>query len=165
MRAGSNPCSSREGGMTPLHTAARHGRLGVVQALVGGGALLPTNVSRGKDGLLCVHDCYVPLDMACIGGHSDVVRWMLSHGLGVCGRQTGGHQAFQVASFFGHVEISTLLTQEGVRDIGERLIFAPFGSCEPHQPVDHIHRSRLHGCVNHHARGREFFVGVSPHPD
>lgn len=46
MRAGSNPCSSREGGMTPLHTAARHGRLGVVQALVGGGALLSTNVSR-----------------------------------------------------------------------------------------------------------------------
>ena len=126
MRVGSNPCSRKNDGMTPLHTAARHGRLEVVKALVGGGALLSSNVLN-KDGL-CVHDCYVPLDMACFGGYTDVVRWILSFGLETCGGHTEGHQAFQVASFFGHVDLLELLAQKGIRDTGAALIFGTFGS-------------------------------------
>lgn len=150
MRVDSNPCSPKNDGMTPLHTAARHGRLGVVKALVGGGALLSSNWLN-KNGL-CLHDFYVPLDMACIGGHTDVVRWILSHGLNVCGGQTRGHHAFQVASFFGRVDILGLLVQEGIRDTGAALIFGTFGSKQ--ESVKFL----LNQCsdqVNYHdARGR-----------
>lgn len=126
LEAGASPCSAKNDGMMPLHTAARHGRLEVVKALVGGGASLSTSVMN-RDGL-CVHDLYVPLDMACIGGHIEIVRWILSHGLETCGGHTRGYQAFQVASFFGRVDLLELLAQEGIRDRGAALIFGTFGS-------------------------------------
>lgn len=124
MNAGANPTSRKQrGGMTALHTAARHGRLEVLKALVGGGAPLSCAVSDVKQ------NC-VPLDMACIGGHTDVVRWMLSSGLDECGGPSRGHQAFEFASFFGFVEILQLLAREGVRGTGQALVCAVYGSKE-----------------------------------
>lgn len=151
LKAGANPCSRKNDGMTTLHTAARHGRLEVMKALVTGGASLSDSVLN-KDGL-CAHDAYVPLDMACIGGYTEVVRWVLSFGLEICGGHTGGQQAFQVASFFGRVDILELLSQEGIRDAGAALIFGVFGSRQ--ESVKFLLRHLSESSINYRdARGR-----------
>lgn len=128
MRAGANPDTPKHDGVTPLHTAARHGRLQVVMSLVEGGASLSCTVLKPRG--LYPDPQYVPFDMACIDGHIDVVRYLLSPwiGLGVCGGESCGHQGFQVASFFGNVEILRLLVDEGgIRDGGQALVYAAFG--------------------------------------
>ena len=124
LNAGANPTSRKaRGGMTALHTAARHGRLAVLEVLFDGGAPLSCAVSDVKQ------SC-VPLDMACIGGHTGVVRWMLSRGLNKCGGPSRGQQAFEFASFSGFVEILQLLAREGVRGTGQALICAVYGCKE-----------------------------------
>jgi ankyrin repeat protein len=66
-----NELVGKTGGLAPIHFAARHGYLDVVQALVAAGA--DVNQRTGSDGSS-------PLLVAIINGHYDLAMWLLEHG-------------------------------------------------------------------------------------
>lgn len=70
--AGGPPMQRTELGNSPLHFAAYHGHLSAVTVQLTAGA--DANLSRG------FHD-FSALDMAVFGGHLDVMRELLEHGL------------------------------------------------------------------------------------
>ena len=69
----------------------------------------------------------VPLEAAAEGGHSDVVRELIHQQLGIegCGGTSDGGGALEIAARAENVvEVMNVLTDAGVTDTGQALIFA-----------------------------------------
>jgi len=67
---GANPNVRQQGGWTPMHEAAAHGRLELASLLLGHGARAQARSDDGR----------TPVDMALAGGHSAVAELLRSHG-------------------------------------------------------------------------------------
>jgi ankyrin repeat protein len=67
---GANPNVRQQGGWTPMHQAAAHGRLELTTLLLGHGARAQTRSDDGR----------TPVDMALAGGHAAVAELLRSHG-------------------------------------------------------------------------------------
>eukprot|EP00981_Chlorochromonas_danica_P000309 scaffold78_cov203-Ochromonas_danica.AAC.2 len=100
-----------EDGWTPLHTACRNGRVGVVRFL-----LLDGRVEVNK---ACV-DGYTPLHTACLKGHVEVVLILLLDGrVDVNKANKHGRTPLHAACRKGHIEVVLILLLDGRVDVNK----------------------------------------------
>ena len=110
----------RQGGETPLYSAARLGKLLSVKVLLRfkADALLPAQFEGEAAHML-------PLEVAAHRGHLAVVRELVQQvGLEGCGGPSGGADALVFAASKGRLDIMTLLLDAGAVDTGDGLRFA-----------------------------------------
>ncbi len=91
-------------GVTPLHMAARSGRLEIIDLLVGRGAVVDYD-QRGAEG--------TPLHDAVKFGKAEAARRLLQHGANIRCRARGGDSLLEVALAKGHVDVAKLLLEKG----------------------------------------------------
>lgn len=104
LRSGTCINAKDDSGRTPLHIAARHGRLGVVQLLVSNGA--DKNV-MGGDGI------GTPMHEAATYGHTAVAAYLMSMGVDVDVRGAGGETPLHHAVICDSVETARFLVSHG----------------------------------------------------
>lgn len=122
IQAGANPDTALlPHGETPLYISALSGHVGAVRALLRANAdpllgtpLLGTPLQSGQPGKTAV-----PLDMATVSGHSEVVLELIQQvGIEGCGGASGGVDSLFAATGAKHVGIMTMLLDAGVVDTG-----------------------------------------------
>ena len=118
IQAGANPNSRNGDGSTPLYAAAQGGQMGAIDILLQAKANpLLTGTVSGQH--------VAPLEIASQNGHLEVVRGMIKQvGIEGCGGASGGGDALCRAAMCQHVDIMRVLTDAGVVDTGQSLIFA-----------------------------------------
>ena len=125
LEAGANPNSRRSDGSTPLFMAAEGGQHNAIKMLLRAKAnpLLATDPKSGRT--------HVPLDMAALKGHSEVVCELV-HQVGIegCGGASGGVDALRLAALGRHLSIMAVLTHAGVVDNGRALSASAAHGCE-----------------------------------
>lgn len=113
------------GGLSAMHLAALHGNLEAVQTLVTTGANL-NHRCKGDKLLTALHE-------AVIGGHSHIVRYLLTQGASQIVTDESGRCALHYACQLGHVTITRLLMDAagGRRAllIEDRFTQKPFDLC------------------------------------
>lgn len=120
IEAWADPTSRNVDGATPLHWVAQEGHMDAIKVLLRAKAN-PLLTCESRSGMALL----VPLDMAAIRGHSEIVQELIQeHGIEGCGGTSGGTQALEAAAAHQHVDIMELLTSAGVVDTGEALIAA-----------------------------------------
>jgi ankyrin repeat protein len=88
---------------TPLHKAAEHGHLNIVQAFTSTGAEVN-----------CKDSCsYTPLHMAAMNGHVNVVQALLSAGAEVNCKDSSGQTPLAMAKRYDQHEVQALLEEHG----------------------------------------------------
>ncbi len=121
VEAGANPNFRHFDGTTPLYLAAHHGDVNAVKKMLHAKA----NPLLAKKRPEPRKECVVPLDVAALMGHSEVVRELVQQvGIEGCGGASGGVQALHLAAMNRHLDILVMLTDAGVVDTGEVLIVA-----------------------------------------
>eukprot|EP00752_Nemacystus_decipiens_P016565 g14805.t1 len=115
-----NPGSDPEYRHTPLFLAAYHGQVDGVRELLRAEAnplLGWADEEAGKTRL--------PLDMAAMLGHLEVVRALVQEvGIEGCGGASGGVDALGLAAEKDHLDVMVVLTDAGVVDTGDALVQA-----------------------------------------
>lgn len=117
IETGANPDTRVPSGGTPLSTAAARGHVGVVKILLDADASALLGSSNRH-----IADDIVPLDVAALKGHSEVVRELIQQrGVKGCGGASGGVQALVFASEEQRMYIMATLVDAGVVDTGVAL--------------------------------------------
>lgn len=119
IKVGVNVNVRMAGGYTALHRAAQCGHGRIVKALL----------ATGADPLLGYTDgnvVLVPLDYAVAKGGAGMVNSLLEAGGGIggCGGESGGLNAFRYAARVSALDTLSTLSREGVRDDGGALLVA-----------------------------------------
>ncbi|MDE3154162.1 MAG: ankyrin repeat domain-containing protein, partial [Acidobacteriota bacterium] len=96
--------TTRLGGYTPLHLAAKNGRADVVEALLKAGANAQATTASGATALM----------LAAAAGSTPAVQTLLAHGADVNARETAkGETALMFAAAFNRAETVAVLLQHG----------------------------------------------------
>lgn len=114
--------------MTPLCAAAAEGQIETARLLLLRGAAIeaPTGRSNQTRGLL--YDGYTPLLTACIGGHADMVTFLLDQGADIEAATTERMTALSVAASDGHLDLCRLLLKRGAKINGKSPTNTPLHS-------------------------------------
>ncbi|XP_070542308.1 ankyrin repeat and death domain-containing protein 1A-like isoform X2 [Ptychodera flava] len=97
------PSPESQGGRTPMHLAAEHGRTGVVEYLMNTGA---DKMAYSRVGLTCLH-------FAAKGGHQSVVNLLIKSGVEIDARDNDGKTPLHCAAEEGHAHTVETLIQSG----------------------------------------------------
>ena len=99
----SNVNARADDGKTPLHLAARYGRVEVVCVLLEHGASVGAEDNEGKN----------PLHLAAISGRDKIVRVLLEHRANVSVEDNQGRTPFHLAAISGSVDTVRVLLEHG----------------------------------------------------
>lgn len=108
---------------SPLHWAAKHGHIKIVEILIGRGARVNTT-NMGDD---------TPLHLASAHGHLDVVQILLRNKADVNLVNEHGNSALHYACFWGYTEIAEELVDWGAMvAIQNKYSETPLSKCSNH---------------------------------
>ncbi|MCE5240771.1 ankyrin repeat domain-containing protein [bacterium] len=100
------PPAADECGETPLHTAARAGRVAAARLLLAHGASVATRDDEGLN---------TPLHLAVLAGRVDLVRLLLEHRADVAAQARLGNTPLHLAAQAGNTTIAALLLAAGAK--------------------------------------------------
>lgn len=99
---GADPASEQAGGWTPLHSAAGHGNLEMVERLVNEGADVNAKNFKNETALHC----------ACYKGAEDVARYLAAMGANPCIKASNNKNCIDFAKENGHTDLAVEMMSE-----------------------------------------------------